>query len=390
MADGSIVDVTIFDTAGQEKYKSITLSYYSKANCCLLVYDIASRKSFEEIKQYYNKKIKENCKNNIKVLLLGNKTDLEADRKVSSEEACKLALENDYIFMESSCLKNTNVANAFVTLIELANRDKENIANDSIVISKENLRKEKKEKSSKCGGNKSNQTNSKIISSTEEHLEKDKIGTLQNTEQKAKIISSTSEYLEKDNLGTRQDTLQKANNYWTSRVVMPEKHPFTLFKFTSGSNAEQALLELPYIHKAKDTNNLICKRPLIFGYYKTEDGIFESIICGKDLTLDEFDQAENAFRKHGGILKNNLKPLNSSENKQKNEENIDKVGNSDNVKFNKKYQKEPFTYECYLAKNKADAMAFLNKKTVEKSLYYIVVDTPEGSFGRDIYGIYEE
>ena len=232
----------------------------------------------------------------------------------------------------------------------------------------------------------------KNISSKSEHLEKDNLGTSQDTEQKAKINTSTSEYLEKDNLGTRQDTFQKANNYWNSRVVMPEKnkHPFTLFKFTSESNAEQAFLELPYIHKAQDTNNLICRKPLIFGYYKTEDDIFEAIICGKDLTLNEFDQAENAFKKHGGILKNNLKPSNFEENKQKNDENIDKVGNSDNVKFNKKYQKEPFTYECYLAKNKADAMAFLNKKTVDKSLYYIVVDTPEGSFGRDIYGIYEE
>jgi len=204
------------------------------------------------------------------------------------------------------------------------------------------------------------------------------------------IIPSAPEYLEKDNLGTRHDTEQKANNYWISRIAMPEKHPFTLFKFTSGSDAEQAFLELPYIHKAKDTNNLICKRPLIFGYYKTKEDTYEAILCGKDLTLDEFNKAEDAFRKHGGTLKNNLKPSNPGENKHKNEEIIDKVGNSDNVKFNKKYQEGPFTYECYLANNKADAMAFLSKKTVEKSLYYIVVDTPEGSFGRDINGVYEE
>ena len=69
---------------------------------------------------------------------------------------------------------------------------------------------------------------------------------------------------------------------------------------------------------------------------------------------------------------------------------MNKVGNSDNVKFNKKYQEGPFTYECYLAKNKADAMAFFFFNTVGKSLYYIVVDTREGNFGRDINGIYEE
>ena len=213
---------------------------------------------------------------------------------------------------------------------------------------------------------------------------------MKSSQTNSKILSSTSEYLEKDNLGTRQDTEQKATAYWISRITMPEKHPFTLFKFTSELSAEQALLELPYIHKAKDTNNLICRKLLIFGYYKTKEGIYEAILCGKDLTLDEFNKAENAFKKHGGILKNNLKPSNLAENKQKKEENMNKVGNSDNVKFNKKYQEGPFTYECYLAKNKADAMAFLNKKTVGKSLYYIVVDTPEGNFGRDINGIYEE
>ena len=230
----------------------------------------------------------------------------------------------------------------------------------------------------------------KNISSTSEHLEKENSDTLKEKEKKAKIIDSTPEFLEKDNLGTRQDTEQKATAYWISRITMPEKHPFTLFKFTSELSAEQAFLELPYIHKAKDTNNLICRKLLIFGYYKTKEGIYEAILCGKDLTLDEFNKAENAFKKHGGILKNNLKPSNLAENKQKKEENMNKVGNSDNVKFNKKYQEGPFTYECYLAKNKADAMAFLNKKTVGKSLYYIVVDTPEGNFGRDINGIYEE
>ena len=54
-------------------------------------------------------------------MLLGNKTDLENKREVSSDEGAGFALENDYIFMETSCFKNTNVANAFETLIEITN-----------------------------------------------------------------------------------------------------------------------------------------------------------------------------------------------------------------------------------------------------------------------------
>ena len=50
------------DTAGQERFRSINTSYYRKADCCLLVYDITNRKSFEEIENYFNEKIKEKCK----------------------------------------------------------------------------------------------------------------------------------------------------------------------------------------------------------------------------------------------------------------------------------------------------------------------------------------
>ena len=111
------------DTAGQERFKSINTSYYRKADCCLLVYDISERNTFDELKSYFIGKIKEKCKKDIQVILLGNKTDLENKRKIPSEEGGKLALENNYIFLETSCLKNTNVADAFETLIEITNRE---------------------------------------------------------------------------------------------------------------------------------------------------------------------------------------------------------------------------------------------------------------------------
>ena len=94
LSDGSLVNVQIMDTAGQERYKSINTSYYRKADCCLLVYDITNRHSFEEIENYFNEKIKEKCKENIQVILLGNKTDLEEERVVSSEEGANFSLKN--------------------------------------------------------------------------------------------------------------------------------------------------------------------------------------------------------------------------------------------------------------------------------------------------------
>ena len=121
LSDGSLVNVNIMDTNGQERYRSLNLGYYRKADCCLLIYDIADYKSFNECKNYYNEKLMNNCKKDIEVILLGNKSDLEEERKVLPEEAAGFALENNYIFMETSCVKNENVASAFEALIELTN-----------------------------------------------------------------------------------------------------------------------------------------------------------------------------------------------------------------------------------------------------------------------------
>ena len=143
LSDGSLVNVNIQDTAGQEKFKAVSESYYRKADCCLLVYDITNRKSFDEVKDYYNENIKEKCKKKIKVILLGNKTDLEDQRKVQPEEGAGLALENDYIFMETSCLKNANVSDAFETLIEITNIEskKNKDSRKGLQLKKENIKR---------------------------------------------------------------------------------------------------------------------------------------------------------------------------------------------------------------------------------------------------------
>ena len=111
------------DTAGMEVFRAINSTYYKSANCCLLVYDITNIDSFNDCEIYYNEKINQNCPENIPIILLGNKTDLETDRQVPPEKAANFALKYNYIFMETSCLKNENVADAFEALIEMTNRE---------------------------------------------------------------------------------------------------------------------------------------------------------------------------------------------------------------------------------------------------------------------------
>ena len=152
--DGSFVNVTIMDPERQERFSSIRKNYYKYADCCLLVYDIIDKDSFNIIKEYI-KEIKNNCPELIKVILLGkktnleeqkinnveevNKTNLKKQRKISVKEAYSLTKENNFIFMETSCVENKNIADAFTSLIELIHIDKilNNISNENENVNEE-------------------------------------------------------------------------------------------------------------------------------------------------------------------------------------------------------------------------------------------------------------
>ena len=121
--DGSYVNCEIIDTGGQEKFNALNTTYYKRADCCVLVYDVTNEKSFEECKNFYKKQIEQNCKKSIKVILIGNKTDLEVQRKIKNEEGAKFAKDNHYYFRETSCETNTNVSDAFETIIVMTHND---------------------------------------------------------------------------------------------------------------------------------------------------------------------------------------------------------------------------------------------------------------------------
>jgi small GTP-binding protein len=143
LSDGNVINVHIHDTCGQERFNAITESYYKKGDGILLVFDITSQKSFDKIKDYYVTNIREKCKKNIPIILLGNKTDLDDKRVVSQEEAIDLAVNEEFVYKETSCLKNENVADAFETIIEIWNiNNKQIIKNKTATPENENKIKE--------------------------------------------------------------------------------------------------------------------------------------------------------------------------------------------------------------------------------------------------------
>ena len=106
---------TTESTAGQEKFRTITLSYFKGAHCILLVYDITDRETFVNI-NYWMTKIKEIASSNISVMLVGNKVDIEQKRKVHYHEGLELAQQYNIPFLEVSAKTDVNVDQAFETL----------------------------------------------------------------------------------------------------------------------------------------------------------------------------------------------------------------------------------------------------------------------------------
>lgn len=106
------IRVQIWDTAGQEAFKSITRSYYKNSACAMIVYDITNKKSFENVTSWLNE-CKEMCSKDILIILVGNKTDLDGKRVVTQKEGKDLAEENNLFFYETSALDGTNVEDVF-------------------------------------------------------------------------------------------------------------------------------------------------------------------------------------------------------------------------------------------------------------------------------------
>ncbi|CAD8056765.1 unnamed protein product [Paramecium sonneborni] len=92
----------IWDTAGQESFRSISRSCYRKSAAAIIVYDITKRNSFENVVKWLDD-ARENGNKHITFLLVGNKNDLEQQRQVSFEEAKQFASDNEIGFMETSC-----------------------------------------------------------------------------------------------------------------------------------------------------------------------------------------------------------------------------------------------------------------------------------------------
>ena len=116
------VFLQIWDTSGEEKFRSITRNFYRNADGLLVVFDLTCKESFNHVKNWINE-AKEH-KNDIKTILVGNKLDLEDEREVDKETALKFAEKNNLKYLETSAKNGKNINNSFKEMIALILNDK--------------------------------------------------------------------------------------------------------------------------------------------------------------------------------------------------------------------------------------------------------------------------
>jgi len=126
--DMKTVKLQIWDTAGQERFRTITSAYYRGAHGIIMVYDVTNYESFEHVEEWLNEVNRHASESTLK-LLVGNKADLQDDKKVETEEAKKFADNLNISFLETSAKNATNVEAAFLTMAKQLIQAKELIGN---------------------------------------------------------------------------------------------------------------------------------------------------------------------------------------------------------------------------------------------------------------------
>ena len=115
--DDHSIKMQIWDTAGHEKFRTITTSYYKSAQAIIILYDITQKSSFDHIRNWITE-IDKFGKQGVLKVIVGNKLDLENNRKISKEDAENLALKYGVKLWEVSAKDNTNIEEMFVDTIK--------------------------------------------------------------------------------------------------------------------------------------------------------------------------------------------------------------------------------------------------------------------------------
>ncbi len=143
LKNGKNIKLQIWDTSGQERFRAITKNYYKQANGILLMYDITNEKSFSNIQNWITQ-IREETSSNIVLFIIGNKIDLEDQRKITYENGKNLAKQYQYPFFEASSKSAININEIFDNMAENVDEVFSKVVKKSLLIKKNKVYKAKK------------------------------------------------------------------------------------------------------------------------------------------------------------------------------------------------------------------------------------------------------
>ena len=145
--DSNKIKVIYTDTAGQEKFHAISINYLKAANGVILVFDVTSQTTFDALEEWLNN-LRNNNNFDVKIVLIGNKVDLEEERKVKKEDAEEFAKSIGCKYYEGSAKTGLNINEALdeiARITYLSMKDKiEKEKKDSVVLEKNNATPKKK------------------------------------------------------------------------------------------------------------------------------------------------------------------------------------------------------------------------------------------------------
>eukprot|EP00825_Cyclidium_porcatum_P010189 TRINITY_DN15222_c0_g1_i1.p2 TRINITY_DN15222_c0_g1~~TRINITY_DN15222_c0_g1_i1.p2 ORF type:complete len:245 (+),score=52.66 TRINITY_DN15222_c0_g1_i1:178-912(+) len=113
--DNKTVRLQLWDTAGQERFRSLIPSYIRDSNAAIIVYDITNQSSFQSLEKWIEY-VKEERGEDVVIVLIGNKNDLENKRQVTQQEGENFAKQQNLMFFECSAQNGNNILNVFKAL----------------------------------------------------------------------------------------------------------------------------------------------------------------------------------------------------------------------------------------------------------------------------------
>jgi Ras-related protein Rab-6A len=118
-----VIKLQIWDTCGQEIYKSLISNFYRNSSLAVLVYAIDNKESFTHVENWLND-LKSQANEDVRIFLVGNKSDLEEERKVTREEGEKYKLDQHLVlFMETSAKTGQNARNVLIEAAKILYND---------------------------------------------------------------------------------------------------------------------------------------------------------------------------------------------------------------------------------------------------------------------------